>query len=186
MDTKPNWKELKSWQFWVFTIVVNGILSGIWLGFDRLYKMIPLMRDIGLLVILVAGTFIVAWYLSKSSIQYATAKGKFDFVPTHKRLVQLEHNGVLWEDTGLSSYGDVNVDGPLCPKDLTPLCIKRYNKVESSIDYDTYISKDGYQLYCIECESRYLLSKEPKKIADSMDEVRRRFEGIRNRERETK
>lgn len=97
---------------------------------------------------------------------------------------RLEHDGVLWEDGGVNSIWGLNVIGPLCPKDYTPLSVKWGDKTEASVSDDTFISASGYhhQLFCLECKTEYTLGTKAKQIKDSRDEVRNRFEGMRRRE----
>jgi hypothetical protein len=99
---------------------------------------------------------------------------------------RLEHDSVLWEDGGNNSWGNVNVIGPLCLKDYTPLSTKRGDKIEANLRYDTLISSSEYhfQLVCLECHKEYILSNKPKQIQESHDEVAIRFIGMRKRERE--
>lgn len=117
-------------------------------------------------------------------------QGKTNAVPLNKTIKaaprRLEHDGVLWEDGGNDGYGRVNVIGPLCPKDYTPLSMKHNNKIEANLKYDTVISNSGYhsQLVCLECHTEYTLGNEPKQINASDAEVAIRFTGMRKRERE--
>ncbi len=73
MDTKPDsskyWQELISWKFWLHTIIVDIILAGIWFAINKLITIQPITRDIGFLLLLIAGLFAVAWYLPKFSIK---------------------------------------------------------------------------------------------------------------------
>jgi hypothetical protein len=97
---------------------------------------------------------------------------------------RLEHDGVLWEDGGNDGWRSLNVIGPLCPKDFTPLAMKKSDKVEANLNYDTTISNSGYHslLICPECKTEYNLGEKPKTIQSSHNEVRNRFEGKRKRE----
>jgi hypothetical protein len=97
---------------------------------------------------------------------------------------RLEHDGVLWEDIR-DRWGNVKVIGPFCPKDYTPLSVKKNHKIEANLRFDTSISASYYaQLVCLECHTEYTLGKDVKKIQESFDEVVIRFEGMRMRERE--
>lgn len=146
-----------------------------------------LARSIIAGVMLIAGMFCVAWYLPKLAPQYAGGENKSKTNLVHGKPSRLEHNGVLWEDIGKSMFG-IKVYGPLCPKDLTPLGSEHSDKIKSSINYDNLVSDSQYhsRLFCPECKSKYTLGAEPKTTEDSLNEVRSRFEGKRNREQETK
>jgi hypothetical protein len=69
MDTKPDnskyWQELISWKFWLHTVIVDAVLAGIWFVINKLITIQPIIRDIGFLLLLIAGLFAVAWYLPK-------------------------------------------------------------------------------------------------------------------------
>ncbi len=101
--------------------------------------------------------------------------------PTPPR--RLEHDGVLWEDGGRDMYGDVNVVGPLCPKDYTPLSMEYKGNIQARLRFDTTISGSGYhaRLVCLECHAEYTLGKSPKQVQESHDEVAVRFIGMRKR-----
>ncbi len=94
-----------------------------------------------------------------------------------------EYDGVLWEDGGRDIWGGVDVIGPLCPKDYTPLSMKHNDRIEAGVRYDTTISISGYhsQLVCLKCHTEYILSNEPKRLQESHDEVAILIIGIRNR-----
>lgn len=106
---------------------------------------------------------------------------------------RLEHDGVLWEDGG-NDWGHIDVIGPLCPKDYTPLATKDYrgsiiNHAKFDADISDIPDHLGYHHYfklvCPECKTEYTLGNNPKKLQDSHDEVRLRFEGKRRREQQT-
>ena len=146
---------------------------------------LPIIRDTGFLILLIAGMFCVAWYLPKLAPQFAGMKTKSNVDLVHRKPSRLEHDGVLWEDGGKGAWG-IHVIGPLCPKDFVVLNSERRGKIENT-SYDDTISNSEYhfRLICPECKSEYTLGKEPKTIRESTDEVRNRFEGKRRREQET-
>ena len=143
---------------------------------------IAVVREIGFLVIFVAAIYAVSWYLPK----LAPALYSFGIKTAKTATIcpRLEHDGVLWEDAGYTSWGNISVIGPLCPKDYTPLAIKNRDKIETNIKYNTFISNSGYhsQLVCPECKAEYTLGTNPKTLQNSHDEVGNRFEGKRRRE----
>ena len=96
---------------------------------------------------------------------------------------RLIHDSVLWEDNGNNMWGNLDVIGPLCPKDYTPLAEKRGSEVDTNLSNDTLISDSGYhsQLICPECGGEYTLGSTSKIVGDSRGEVSSRFEGMRRR-----
>ena len=100
--------------------------------------------------------------------------------------IRLEYDNVLWEDIGRRGrlQGEIIVKGPLCPKDFTPLSIRRGSNIETRFDDDRFISEYHGYLYCITCKGKYLLAarSKSKQIVKSRDEVRVLFEGKRARE----
>jgi hypothetical protein len=96
---------------------------------------------------------------------------------------RLIHDGVLWEDGGTNVWGNMDVIGPLCPKDYTPLAMKERDRINTDISYRAIISTSGddYKLVCLECNTKYSLGTRPKRIVDSRSEVGNRFEGKRRR-----
>lgn len=150
---------------------------------------VPIIRDVGFLVLLIAGMFCVALYLPKLTPQFTGMKTNPNVDLAHIKPSRLEHDNVLWEDGGKHYWGGgVVVNGPLCPKDFTPLCTEKRDKINSNPSEDTLISDSDYnsRLFCLECKSKYILGKEPKSMQDSRDEVSNLFEGKRRREQETK
>jgi len=105
----------------------------------------------------------------------------------HPASRRLEHDGVLWEDGGFNFWGNIDVIGPLCPKDYTPLATKYRDTIEVNIRGDTTISDSEYHstLVCPECKTEYILGTTPKEITQSRLEVGSRFEGKRRREQQT-
>lgn len=187
-DNSKYWQELISWRFWLHTAIVDVILTGIWFGVNKLTIILPIIRDTGFLILLIAGMFCVARYLPKLSPQFAGMKTKSNVDLVNRKASRLEHDGVLWEDGGTSGWGGLRVIGPLCPKDYATLGTEHYDKISSHPNDDTLISKSEYhsRLLCPECKSKYTLGKQPKIIKDSGNEVRSRFEGKRRREQEAK
>jgi hypothetical protein len=177
---------LKSWRFWVLAAIPEVLFLFIWWLGAKLIGTSPFVRDIFAGIIFVAVIFALAWALPKYALQYASGKTESNSIRVSKKPSRLEHDNVLWEDGGKSGWG-ISVIGPLCPKDFAVLSIERYGKIEKIGDYSRTISKDEYdaRLYCPECKRKYTLGKEAKKICDSEDEVRNRFEGKRRREQET-
>jgi hypothetical protein len=173
--------RISSWQALVHLVIVQIILNLIWGWVSNMFEVV-LIREIGFLVIFVAGIFAVAWYLPK----LAPALYSFGTIRTAKPATtrRLEHDGVLWEDGGYNSWGNIYVIGPLCPKDYTPLAIKQRDRIETYINDGTLISDSEYhsKLVCPECEVEYTLGKKYKSIKDSRHEVGNRFEGKRRRD----
>jgi hypothetical protein len=169
---------IPSGQALVHLVAAEIISALIWWGISKLIT-ITWIRDFGFLVVFVAAMLGVAWYLPK------LANIKLKIAPIPKRVVnRLEHDGVLWEDGGFNTWGNLNVIGPLCLKDFTPLAIKDRDKVNTYTRDDTLISNSGYhsQLVCLECKVEYTLGVNPKTIKDSRNEVGSRFEGKKRRE----
>jgi hypothetical protein len=188
MDTKPDkqhWQEFITWKFWVGAVIADSILASLWWGLNKLVTIVPIVRDIGFLVLLIAGAFLVAWRLPKWAPEYGGTKTKATKTSLVKTPSRLLHDNVLWEDGGKSGWG-IHVVGPLCPKDYAHLGSEHGDKIKSYIDYDAVISKSYYHtmLVCPECKSKYTLGKNPKTANESMGEVRNRFEGKRRREQE--
>jgi hypothetical protein len=188
-DNSKYWQELISWRFWLHTTIVDVILTGIWFGVNKLTIILPIIRDAGFLILLIAGMFCVAWYLPKLAPQYVGGETKLNPNLVHRKPSRLEHDGVLWEDGGRKGmWGTIDVIGPLCPKDFVPLGSECRDKIQSNINYDKLVSDSEYhsRLFCPECKGKYMLSKNPKTTGDSLGEVRSRFEGKRRREQEAK
>ncbi|MFC2035274.1 hypothetical protein ACFLUJ_04020 [Chloroflexota bacterium] len=99
---------------------------------------------------------------------------------------RLTHDGVLWEAGGNNVWGNMDIIGPLCPKDYTPLSTKRYDKIIANLSYDTIVSSSEYnsRLFCLECHTEYTLGDDSKSIQASHNEVGVRFVGLRKREQE--
>ncbi|MFC1930350.1 hypothetical protein ACFLWE_00430 [Chloroflexota bacterium] len=99
---------------------------------------------------------------------------------------RLTYDNVLWENVGVNGYGGMMVKGPFCPKDFTPLVTKRGwdKKVDTNLREDDSFSEYHDQLFCLECNTEYVLSKSYKRLGQSRSEVRNLFEGIRRREQE--
>lgn len=96
---------------------------------------------------------------------------------------RLIYDNVLWEDGGINEWGNIRVEGPFCPKDLTPLAMTQNDRVETHVDYQRVISGAVYEyrLFCLQCKAEYLLGDNPKRLKNSHDEVYKLFEGIRKR-----
>ena len=144
-----------------------------------------IVREIGFIVIFVVTIIVVAWYLPKLSptvFSFGITRAKKQNITPHR----VKHDGVLWEDGGSDSWGNVNVVGPLCPKDYTPLSTKHNDKIEAYLSFDTLISSSNYhsRLICLECHAKYTLGRKPKKISDSRNEIAVRFTGMRKLARE--
>ena len=165
---------------------VEIILSLIWFGLSKLISIV-FVREIGYLVIFVAAIFAVAWYLPKLSPSLAS----FGLVRQKKQQTLprpfLIYDNVRWEDGGNDGWGYINVIGPLCPNDYTPLALKRREKVDTSINYEVVISDSDYhsKLLCLQCKTEYTLTHKPKQLSDSHNEVRLLFDGIRRRKTNT-
>ena len=175
---------ITSWQALVHLVVVEIILTLLWDWISKMFT-IAVVREIGFLFVFISGVFAVAWYLPKLSPVLLGLKATRTSKPNITR-PRLEHDGVLWEDGGPDGWGSLNVIGPLCPKDYTPLATKRGDKIEVHVSYDTFISDSGYHslLVCPECKAEYNLGENPKNIGDSRLEVGSRFEGKRRREQQ--
>lgn len=186
MGAKPDkqyWREFISWRFWLSTFIADAILAFLWWGVSKLVVIMPIVRDVGFLVLLMAGAFLVAWRLPKWAPTYASDNIK-DIKSLTKKPSRLIYDNVIWEDAGKDGWGRIVVIGPLCPKDLTPLGSEAHGKIQSSINFNKPISDYEYhsRLFCLECKSKYTLGAEPKTPEDSEDEVRKLFDGKRRRE----
>jgi hypothetical protein len=155
-------------HFIVLEIVGNLIWNFISMGFS-----LVIVREIGFLVIVVMGMWVVAWYLPKLSLkQYSFG------LSVKKRIVipRTVYDGVQWENHGMNYLGYINVEGPLCPKDSTPLIIRKNNKYETSFSNTQIISKNT-PLICLKCKTEYLLGDAVvKSIEESRKEVGTLFE----------
>jgi len=185
-DNSNYWQELISWRFWLHTAIVDILLAGIWFGINKLTTIVPIIRDIGFLILLVSGMFSVAWYLPKLSSRYPGRKTQLYVNGVHTKPSRLEHDNVLWEDGGRHGWS-ISVIGPLCPIDFVPLGAEKRDRIISNPSEDTVISDSDYhsRLFCPECGEKYTLGTQPKTIRDSRDEVRNRFEGKRRRDKES-
>ncbi len=173
---------ITSWKALIHLVIVEIIINLIWNQVSKAFT-IAYVREIGFLAVVIAGLFAVAWYLPKLAPIYTGRKTAI----TPKRTLnrpRLIHDGVLWEDGGNSAFGGIMVEGPLCPKDYTPLAKKRGGKVDTHLSNDTLISDSDYhsQLVCPECGGEYTLGPTSKIVQASTDEVRSRFEGVRRRQ----
>lgn len=108
---------------------------------------------------------------------------------TYRAPSRLEHDGVLWEDTGKHylDSGELVVEGPLCPKDYCPLGLRSgtgQEKAKADWRVATFISDSQYHavLFCPECKGTYTLGSRAKALKQSHEEVQNRFEGLRKRE----
>ncbi len=97
----------------------------------------------------------------------------------------LIYDNVRWEDIGNDGYGNIEVDGPFCPSDLTRLGLNQQDKFETDLKWDADIGQDYYGrfiwLECPECHERYNLGVKSKIISNSRNEVTLKFEGMRRR-----
>jgi len=187
MDTKsgksPFGRELLSWKFWVNGSILAIVFETGFIGLGKLINISSMIRDIGILAILIGAMFATALYLPKLEFQLAKARSSNE--PVRKKPSRLEYDNVLWEDMGRHSWGHIVVGGPLCPKDYTPLCRERRGKLENTSSDDTISDSEYYyRLVCPKCRNKYTFGKEPKTIRESTDEVRNCFEGLRRREQE--
>ena len=173
--------HIASWQAILHFVVVEIALNLIWDRVSSMFQIVAI-REVGFLVVFVAGLFAVAWYLPKlEPALYSLGSAKIK----KQSVTRLEHDSVLWQDGGNDNYGYIKVIGPLCQKDITPLAVKlRDGRIETSIKWDTIISSSEYppKLICPECDTEYTLGVNPKKLEDSHNEVRSRFEGKRRRD----
>ena len=172
---------ITSWQGIIHLVIVQAIINIIWEQISRMFT-VAYVREIGFLVVVIAGLFAVAWYLPRM----ANMKIKTEIKPIRNlSRSRLEHDGVLWEDGGYNAWGNIDVIGPLCLKDYTPLAIEDRDGIDTNISFDTVVSTSEYhcRLVCLECNTKYTLGKKPKEIGDSRAEVRNRFEGKRRREK---
>jgi hypothetical protein len=103
---------------------------------------------------------------------------------------RLEHDGVLWEDTGSGRLvnGHVTTNGPLCPEDYCPLSL-RYPDGREEARADSHIDaiiSDGYHaLFCLQCGATYNLGTKPKTLRQSREEVATLFGGLRGKKADT-
>jgi hypothetical protein len=96
---------------------------------------------------------------------------------------RLNHDGVQWEESR-NHWGNWVAIGPLCPKDSTPLVIKRGNNHISITQYEEHSRiSESVPLLCLECNGEYTLGTSSKTIEQSRNEVETRFEGMRNRDK---
>ena len=121
-------------------------------------------------------------WLLKRRASYSSGKAgtKVPSIPP-----RLKHDGVLWEDRGDNyPYGSTRINGPLCPKDYTPLGIKYSDRIDTLPRHDTLISgsPSHHKLICPECKAEYTLGDKSKTIERSKNEVESRFEGKRRRD----
>lgn len=98
---------------------------------------------------------------------------------------RLEHDGVLWEDTGKSwatfPYDPV-VNGPFCPGDLATLrYVEKDGRESRAAHFADRIGRGLGTLLCPECASPYLLggANSSKSVETARGEVVARFAGIR-------
>ena len=113
--------------------------------------------------------------------------------------IRLEHDGVVWLDTGRTQYGHIYALGPFCPKDNCQLGLRDRKGIEqvragehndvvvSNSPYDTFV-KGSYNfaiLFCHECKTEYVLGTAPKCLGQSREEVETLFEAKRRREAAT-
>lgn len=98
---------------------------------------------------------------------------------------RLEHDGVLWEDTGKSWAPfphEPVVLGPFCPRDLATLrYVPKDGRESRAVHHDDRIGRGLGTLLCPECASRYLLggADSSKSVDTAKGEVVARFAGIR-------
>ncbi len=173
--------RIPSWPILIHLVIAEVILNSIWNWVSKMFEIVWI-REIGFLVVFVGAIFAVAWYLPKLAPElYSFGIMRRTHPPTTRP--RLEHDGVLWEDNGTNVWGNLDVVGPLCPKDYTPLAGKRRDEVDTNVRDDIPISDSGYhwKLFCSECENEYTLGVTPKYIQQSRGEVSSRFEGMRRR-----
>ena len=130
------------------------------------------------------------------SSEQATKKQQTEVRPgpipvPHRPRPRLEHDGVLWEDSGKRYMsGRIAADGPLCPKDFCPLGLRHgdgHEEATADSHGNEFISKNySYALlFCPECKATYTLGPRAKSLKQSHEEVQSRFEGLRKRESNT-
>jgi hypothetical protein len=97
------------------------------------------------------------------------------FVIKHKQFPILLYDGVKWEDRGLRSDGTRYIVGPLCPKDLTDLRLKRNERSPEWLKEDEAID-DYRKLYCVKCGTLYTFTK-AKQVREARSEAQDVFDG---------
>jgi hypothetical protein len=175
-------RKFLSAPYWVHLLVDTIIGQSLWWGISKVLETPILARSIIAGAIFIATIFAIARYLPKLSPSQDLAPAKTK-VPSI--LPRLMHDGVLWEDRGDHyPYGSTRINGPLCPKDCTPLGIKYGDTIETTFRDDTLVSGYDYhhKLACLECNTEYTLGDKPKTIERSRNEVKSRFEGKKRRE----
>ncbi|MBI2851074.1 MAG: hypothetical protein HYX80_08570 [Chloroflexi bacterium] len=94
----------------------------------------------------------------------------------------LEHDGVYWELAGRRVYygggESLDIKGPLCPKHYTPL-VFHAAIITIELNDDWLVSADR-PLYCLDCgdNKTYTLGNIEKRIGESRQEAKIRFEGV--------
>ena len=176
---------IPSVQSLIHLVILEIIINYTW---DRVSKMftIDYVREIGFLVVTVAGIFAVAWYFPKLAPEYMGGRTKGTSRVRTPR-TQLKYDGVLWEEGGFNTWGNRVTIGPLCPEDYTPLAIKHNDKIDTNVNFDKFISDSSYHstLLCLKCKTEYTLGTEVKQLQNSRAEVSILFEGKRRREQQT-
>ena len=165
------WLGISSTTDAIRAIVFEALLTLAWWGISSLFN-ITIVREIGFLVVLVTGVFALTWYYTKRETVRITVDANRKSAQIANRPQRLEHDGVIWEQQGRG------IDGPLCPKDFTPLCMKYGDNIQTIISDTFEISSFNiYRLYCLSCKTEYLLGERGKSTRQSMEEVRLLFEG---------
>ncbi len=172
----------------VHFVVVEAVLQAMWWGAGKVFSMIPeVVKGWGFLAVFIAAIFAVAWYLPKlSPALYSFRIGVGKIQPTKPTNTRLTYDNVLWEDAGSDGWGGIRVTGPFCPKDFTPLAMKRgWDKiVDTDVREQAYYWERGECLFCLECKTEYVLSENPKRLEQSRSEVLSLFKGIRRRKQQ--
>jgi hypothetical protein len=88
---------------------------------------VPYIREIGFLVIILAGMFVFGLYMPKLATAVAGVAVRASQKPVVKTVPKLEYDNVLWLDTGRYN------DGPFCPKDKTRLMVKNEERNPETI-----------------------------------------------------
>lgn len=171
------WLGITSLSDGLRVIIFEALITFLWWFISKLIN-IELVKEIGYLVVFVAGIFALAWYMPRMALVRVGANAHSTSSKPIKPQPKLMYDNILWMYKGVDQYGDAHVTDPLCPKDYTTLRIRRLDDT-TSVRYDADISDSSYdwKLYCPACNAQYILGEKKKRLGDSRDEVCNIFEG---------
>jgi len=133
-----------------------------------------------------AAAAFVVWWTHRRPVGTAPPQTA---VPVKKQTPFVISDKVRWEDTGNYLGGGMQVYGPLCPKDYTPLRYVNHrstwgeSKTEGIGENDLVGEYHG-SLICLTCDETYYFNGEgPGKTVElARAEARTRLYGMRNRD----